>query len=268
MPDERPDDRSRPGAERNRLYQFAPLAAVAVLAVLILSMGWHRELSLENLVRYRTALDTFVSNHWIAALAAFVLSYVAMVTLSIPGGLFMTMSGGILFGVLAGWLASIVGATVGATLLFLIARSAVGELLARRAGPFAARLTQGFREDAFNYLLFLRLVPAFPFFAVNLVAAFAGVRLSTFVAATLIGILPATFALSFAGAGLDSAVAAQEIAYRSCLEARAMGCRLDFDLKTAITPQLMAALAVLGLAALIPVAVKRLRARRIANSSG
>ncbi len=82
-------------------------------------------------------------------------------------------------------------------MIFLIARTALGEPLLKRAGPRATQLAQGFRDDAFSYLLFLRLVPAFPFFLVNLVPAFAGVRLSTFIAATAIGIIPggAVFAL-------------------------------------------------------------------------
>ena len=84
-----------------------------------------------------------------------------------------------------------VGATIGATLIFLVARTALGEPLLRRAGPRADQLAQGFRDDAFSYLLFLRLVPAFPFFLVNLVPALAGVRLGPFVAATALGVIPA-----------------------------------------------------------------------------
>ena len=259
---------TRPRTDRIPLRRFLPLAGVVVLASLVLAMGWHRELSLENLVRHRATLDALISSHWLLAIAAFVASYIALVTLSLPGAVIMTVSSGILFGAFAGGLASIAGATIGATLLFLIARTAFGEHLARRAGPLMARLTEGFREDAFNYLLFLRLVPAFPFFMVNLVAALVGVRLATFVAATGLGIVPGTFAFAFAGAGLDSVIAAQESAYRACLEARGSGCQLDFDIKAAVTPQLIAALVLLGVAALIPVAVKRLRARRMANSSG
>ncbi len=124
-----------------------------------------------------------------------------------------------------------------------------------------ARLAEGFRDDAFSYLLFLRLVP-FPFFVVNLVAALAGVRLATFVAATALGIVPATFAFAFVGAGLDSIIAAQESAYRACLAAGNADCKLDFDLAAAITPQLIVALVALGVVALIPVIAKRMRARR------
>ncbi len=111
-------------------------------------------------------------------------------------------------------------------------------------------------------------MPAFPFFAVNLVAALAGVRLAPFVAATVLGIVPATFAFASVGAGLDSVIAAQETAYRACVAAGRAGCKLDFDWRTAITPQLVAALVALGVLALIPVAAKRMRARRAARPSG
>ena len=253
--------------ERFRVRRLVPLAAVAAAAILVVAMGWHRELSLENIVRYRTALGGFVNAHGLGAVAAFVAVYIVVVALSIPGGLFLTISGGILFGTIAGGLASVTGATIGAIIIFLIAKSAFGEHLMRRAGPLAARLAEGFREDAFCYLLFLRLVP-FPFFVINLVAAVMGVRLGTFIAATAIGIVPAAFALAFLGAGIDSAVMAQETAYRSCLAAGGTNCVLDFNLKAAITPQLIGALVALGCAALIPIVVKRVRARRIARSSG
>ena len=250
-----------------RLRRLIPLAAIAAVAILVVAMGWHRELSLENLVRYRTALDGFVTAYGLGAIAAFVAVYIAVVALSIPGALYLTITSGILFGTVAGAVASVIGATVGATVIFLIAKTAFGEYLLRRAGPMAARLAEGFRENAFSYLLFLRIVP-FPFFLINLVAALAGVRLGTFVAATAIGIVPAAFALAFLGAGIDSAIMAQEAMYRSCLAAGGTNCALDFNLKAAITPQLIGALVALGCAALIPVVVKRVRARRAASPSG
>ena len=157
--------------------------------------------------------------------------------------------------------ATVVSATIGATIIFLVARSACGETLVRRAGPLACKLADGFRSDAFSYLLFLRLVPAFPFFLVNLVPALVGVKLPTFVAATAIGIIPATFAFAFLGSGLDSVIAAQEKTYRACLAAGRTDCPLQFDLGMIVTPQLLAALVTLGVIALLPVVVKRLRAR-------
>jgi uncharacterized membrane protein YdjX (TVP38/TMEM64 family) len=241
--------------------RIVPLAVVVVVAVAVVAMGWHRHLSLENLVRYRTTLDTFVAAHGAGAVAAFIAVYVAVVALSIPGALFLTVSSGILFGTLTGALASVVGATIGATIIFMMARTAFGEHLVRRAGPAVSRLAAGFREDALSYMLFLRIVP-FPFFLINLVAAVAGIGLAPFVVGTAIGIVPAAFALAFLGAGIDSAVMAQEASYRACLAAGGANCTLDFDLKTAVTPELIGALIALGCAALLPVLVKRLRARR------
>ena len=135
---------------------------------------------------------------------------------------------------------------------------------ARRAGPLGEKLAAGFRKDAFCYLVFLRLVPLFPFWLVNLVPAPAGVGLVPFVAATALGIIPATFAFAFFGAGLSSAIEAQEGAYHAFVAAQQMGCRLDFDFKTAATPELIGGLVALGLMALIPPAIKRYRARRAA----
>jgi uncharacterized membrane protein YdjX (TVP38/TMEM64 family) len=241
--------------------RFIPLVVIIIAAALVFGMGWHRYLSFETLVRHHSALEGFVSAHLAAALAVFVAIYVAAVALSIPGAVLLTVSGGILFGWLAGGLAVLVGATAGATLIFLVARTAFGEFFIRRAGPRLKRIVAGFRADAFSYLLFLRLVPLFPFFLVNLAPALVGIPLRTFVAATALGIVPATFVFAALGAGLDSVVRAQEAMYRACLEAGRADCRLDFDAGAALTPQLLAALVGLGLLALVPVLVRRFYTR-------
>jgi len=250
----------------NALRRFVPLAVVLLAMVVVFASGAHRHLSLETLVQHRMAIDAFIDRHMVTALAVFVVTYIVVVALSIPGALFLTITSGILFGTLIGGAASVVGATTGATVIFLIARGACGENLIRRAGPLACKLAAGFRADAFSYLLFLRLVPAFPFFLVNLVPAVAGVKLRTFVAATAIGIVPATFAFAFFGSGLDSVLAAQEGRYRACLALGRAECPIHFDIGMIVTPQLLAAFAALGALALIPVLVKRLRARHARSS--
>jgi len=184
------------------------------------------------------------------------------VSLSVPGATFLTVTSGFLFGVWLGAAASVVGATVGATVIFLVARTAFGEPLLARAGPRLAELARGFRDDAFSYLLFLRLVPAFPFFLVNLVPAFAGVRLGPFVAATALGVIPGAVVFAFTGTMLDSIIAAQEKAHADCLASGAPACMLAFNARDALTPHVIGALAALGLLALLPVLVKRWRARR------
>jgi uncharacterized membrane protein YdjX (TVP38/TMEM64 family) len=252
------------GQTRTRpwLRRLAPVAAVVLVMAVVFAMGWHRFLSLETLVRHRAAIEGFVAARYGLAVAAFVAIYVAAVALSIPGAVILTITGGVLFGWLVGALAAIVGATTGATIVFLIARGACGEAILRRAGPLAEKLAQGFRADAFHYLLFLRLVPVFPFWLVNLAPAVVGVHLTTFVLATALGIIPGTFAYALVGGGLDSVIAAQEAAYHSCIAAGRADCRLDFSMAALVTPQLLAALAALGVVALIPVALRKRRARR------
>jgi uncharacterized membrane protein YdjX (TVP38/TMEM64 family) len=254
---------SAPGAvpRRRAIGRLIPVIVIVALAALVLFMGWHRYLSLESLVRHREQIDGFIAVHTAAAVAAFFVLYVAVVALSIPGAVFLTIAGGLLFGTVIAGVVVVVAATAGAAIIFIIARSAFGDHLVRRAGPLAAKLSHGFRADAFNYLLFLRLVPAFPFWLVNLVPALAGVRLATFVAATALGIIPATFAFAFFGAGLDSVIAAQASAYQACVAAGQAGCRLEFNAAAAVTPELLGALIVLGLVSLVPVLVKRFRGR-------
>lgn len=240
--------------------RILPLVAIVVLAGAAYIAGGGG-VSLESLVRHRAAIDDFVASHQMLAIFVYVGIYITVVAVSLPGAALLTLTGGFLFGIAVGASAAVISATVGATLIFLVARTALGEPLLRRAGPRATQLARGFREDAFSYLLFLRLVPAFPFFLVNLVPAFAGVRLGPFVAATAIGIIPGAIVFALAGAGLDSIIAAQKNSYDQCIAATGADCRLVFEPADVLTPQLIAALVALGLLALMPVAVKFWRTR-------
>jgi len=244
------------------LRRLLPVLVLAALVAVVLTSDLRNALSLETLVRHRQAVSAFMSEHRLAGLAIFMLLYVAVVALSVPGAVWLTLAGGVLFGPVLGTLATAVSATIGATIIFKIAQSALGEGLLRRAGPRAAKVAEGIQADAFNYLLFLRLVPAFPFFLVNLAAALVAMPVSTFIAATAIGILPATFAFTLAGAGLDSVIAVQAASLDACIGAGRMDCRVDFHPMQVLTPQLVAALVALGVLALVPVVVKRWRARR------
>ncbi len=241
--------------------RLLPLAAIVVLAVAAYLTFGRGMISLEALVHHRAAIDAFVMQHRVLAVLAYIALYVVTVALSLPGATFLTVAGGFLFGLLLGALAAVIGATLGATVIFLVARTALGEPLLKRAGPRANQLAQGFRNDAFSYLLFLRLVPAFPFFLVNLVPAFADVRLSTFIVATALGIIPGGTVYAFAGTGLDSVIAAQKDAYDACMAAGHTDCHLTFNAQGILTPELIGALIALGVLALVPVVVKRLRAR-------
>jgi uncharacterized membrane protein YdjX (TVP38/TMEM64 family) len=245
------------------LKRLWPLLLLIAAAAFALAMGWHRYLTLQELVERREALRAAIEGNLVLALLAFMAIYTATIALSLPGGAVLTLAGGFLFGWLVGGIAAILAATLGAIVVFLVARSALGEPLAARAGPWLSRLRQGFQEDAFNYLLFLRLVPIFPFWLVNLAPALLGVPLKTYALATVIGIIPGTFAFAIAGKGLDSVIAAQQAAHQSCLAK--MGpdaeklCPYVLEPGALLTPGLLAGLVALGVVALIPIAVKRFR---------
>ena len=226
--------------------RVVPLVVLVLLIGAAFAFRIDRYLTLDALRDNRAALLAFVDANELLAACAFVLAYAAIVTLSVPGAAIMTLAGGFLFGIVLGAALTVIGATLGATLLFLIARSAAGDFLRQRAGPFLARMSDGFSKDAFNYLLFLRLVPAFPFWAVNLAPALLGMRLVPFVIATALGIIPGTVVYTAFGASLGDVFDAGG----------------QVDLKTVFSPTLIAALVGLGLLALLPVALKRFWEKR------
>ncbi len=242
-------------AVATHVKRWGPLIAIAVLMIVGFSQGWHEYFSLSSLIRNRDALAVFIAENVVLAVVAYMAVYAVVVALSFPGGSFLTIGGGFLFGWFIAGTATIFAATAGATAIFLAARTSFGEALRARAGPFLSQLAEGFRKDAAHYLLFLRLTPIFPFWLVNLAPALFHVPLRTYVVTTALGIIPGTYAYAIFGSGLDSVIAAQEAANPGC--AAAGTCAIDTS--AILTTELIVALVVLGLVALIPVVLKRLR---------
>ncbi|MGH6814418.1 MAG: TVP38/TMEM64 family protein [Hyphomicrobiaceae bacterium] len=252
-----PDNMKKPAATGTP-KRFLPLIVLAAIMASVFAMGWHRHLTLDNIAANRDALRTLIDRHQVLAILAYVGLYAAAIALSLPGGAVMTMAGGLLFGWLAGGFAAIVAATIGATVVFLVAKTALGETLAEKAGPWLVKLREGFQDNALSYLLFLRLVPAFPFWLVNLAPALLGVTLGTYVLGTFVGIVPGTLAFASVGAGLDSVIAAAQADFAACVAAKgASACKLTVSAGSLITKELLLAFALLGMAALIPVALKK-----------
>jgi uncharacterized membrane protein YdjX (TVP38/TMEM64 family) len=243
------------------LKRWLPLIALAGAMVLARAFGLQEYLSFKAIGQNFESLQAFIASNFLAAIALYMLVYIAVVALSLPGGLFMTLSGGLLFGWQVGAPVTIVAATIGATIIFLIAKTSFGESLAAKAGPWIGKLKDGFNENALSYLLFLRLVPAFPFVVVNLAPALLGVPLRTYVLGTFLGIIPGTTAFSVAGAGLGSVVASQNEIYKACLAKNPGGgdaaCPYTIDTSALVTKELLAAFVLLGIVALIPIAMKR-----------
>jgi len=193
-----------PSAKSLKLRLLTVSVAVGAVVVGLKLTGTLDYLSFAGLAGNRDWLVERVEELGFAAPIVFVLVYALCTALSLPTGLLLSTLSGFLFGTWLGGLVNLVGATLGATLIFLAARTALGNLLRERAGPFLRKLEAGFREDELSYMLVLRLVPLFPFWLVNLAPAFLGVRLSTFVIGTLVGIIPAAWVFASVGTGLGA----------------------------------------------------------------
>jgi len=238
-------------AKRSLVRRLAPVAALVAVAVTFFMLGLDEYVSFEAIRDNQAELKSFVGQNLLLAALAYVAVYGAVVDASVPGALVLTITGGFLFGTLLGTGLTVFGATLGAAGIFLIARSALGDILRRKTGGALSKMADGFRDDAFNYLLVLRLIPIFPFFVVNLAPAFLGVQLRTFVAATFIGIAPGTFVYSSVGAGLGSVFERGE----------------EFSAAGILTPEIVTALVGLAVLAIIPVVSKRFLAGRKAPAA-
>jgi uncharacterized membrane protein YdjX (TVP38/TMEM64 family) len=229
-----------------RVLRWWPVAILVAGVVAFFASGADHYLMLQTLHDNRMALAAFVHDYGVLAVIVFLGVYIAATALAIPGALILTITGGFLFGAVWGTVWVVIGATAGASLLFLAARTTLGAALRARAGPMLKRIEAGFGANAFSYLLSLRLLPIFPFFIVNIVPAFVGVPLRTFVLATVIGIIPGSFVFVSVGAGLGSV----------------FEMMMEPTLASAITPEIIIALVSLAVLALLPIVWKKLKARR------
>jgi uncharacterized membrane protein YdjX (TVP38/TMEM64 family) len=254
-------DSSEPAQHQYRrtLLRFLPLAMILLASLVALVVGLQKQISLSGFLTSREVIADYVSSHYLIAIGGYFAVYAAAVALAIPGAAILSVVGGALFGGLLAGLLAVFAATSGALILFFAARTSLGDLLRRTAGSMLSRFARGFQRDAVSYLLFLRLLPIFPFWLVNLAAALFGVRYTTFFWTTLVGIVPGTFAFTFAGAGIDSIAAAQRAAYVKCLSKAHVHCVFKFNSSTVMTRELIMGFVGLGLVALIPVLVKRFR---------
>ena len=228
------------------LRRYWPLLALAVGLGLFFTFDLGHYLEFETLRDHRGWLMAHVEDHAILVALIFMGVYAAATAISAPGGTFMTVCGGFLFGPALATVYVVIGATTGATLLFLAARFMFYDALHARAGPWMAKMEAGFQKNALNYLLALRLVPAFPFFIVNLVPAFLNVPLKTYVIGTFFGIIPGTFVYTWIGAGLGSVFDHGD----------------SFTAEGLLTPEIAVALSGLAVLALAPVVYQAVKARK------
>lgn len=205
--------------ETGNLASRLPFLVLLIAAAAV----WYRfgdAVTFEKLAENRVWLLGQRDAHYLLTSLAFVAIYTLAVTISLPGALVLTLTGGFLFGVFPGTLYNVMAATLGATLVFIAARMGFGRDLAARItdrGGAIGALQTALRDNEWSVLLTMRLIPAIPFFIANLIPAFVGVRLSTFTLTTGLGILPASLIYTSIGAGLGEVFARGEVPHLSIL---------------------------------------------------
>ena len=254
----REHDPNATAAHRSMIARYWPIGLILLAMGAFYLSGAYELFTLEAIIRKQDELAAAVEANWLTAAGSYLAIYVVMVALSFPGAALITVVGGVLFGVVAGTILTVVAATCGASIVFLAARTSFGAALRKRAGRFGERLADGFEENAFSYLFLLRLVPLFPFWLINVAPALFDVRLRTFVTATLLGIIPGTLAYTLLGSGLGDLVVALEEADPGCADAGTC----EISLTALLTPGPIIAMAALTIIAIIPIGLKRWRARR------
>lgn len=236
-----------PGRRGLRLaLRFAPSVLVLAALFALIRSGVLGRLSLESLRASRGDLAAFVHAHPLESLAAYAAIYAATVALSVPTALPLTLAGGLLFGPWIGGATAAASCTVGACAVFLISRLTVGDSVQARTGPRVRALAEEIRQDAFFYLITLRLVPVTPFWLANVAAGLIAIPVSTFAAATLIGILPVSLVYAGVGAGLGVVFDSGK----------------PLSLHALIRPQLVLPLAGLAALSILPILYQRRRIRR------
>lgn len=187
--------------KQSGLTRFLPIALIGIGAITAFVLA-RDYLSFDALLANYEELSAWRDQNIVLAILVFSLIYILCVAFSVPGAIWLTLVGGFLFGTILGTTVVVAAATLGALLIFLAARTALGDVLRQKAGPWVARMEDGFREGEISYLLIMRLVPAVPFFIANLAPAFLGARTWTFLWTTMVGIIPGTLVFISIGAGL------------------------------------------------------------------
>jgi uncharacterized membrane protein YdjX (TVP38/TMEM64 family) len=215
-------------------------AVVAALIALFFAFDLGRFLTLESLKNNRDALTAFYQKNQFVTAGIFIAIYIIQTALSLPGAAVLSLAAGAIFGVVIGTVYVNIGATIGAALAFLVARYLFHDMIQNKFGARLEKINRELETRGFNYLLFLRLVPLFPFFLINLGAGLTKVPLRTFLFGTMIGIIPGSFVFCNAGASLATITSISEIA----------------------SPRVLGSFALLGLFALVPVLYQKFKRKQ------
>lgn len=216
------------------------LVTIVFVVGLYYMLGLSEFLTLEMVKEKKDMLLSFVENAPVVSALIFAGIYFLTVVMSLPFAAALSLLAGFLFGVAFGSILVVSVASLGALCIFIFARFFFGEIFLEKYGKHITRINNAMSENGFFAILFLRLVPLFPFFLVNIAPAFTRIKTRDFFLATLVGIIPGSIVYVNAGKQLGDIMSVRDI----------------------FSPQLLGAFALLGVLALLPALYKFLRKKR------
>ncbi|MBW4935171.1 FAD-dependent oxidoreductase [Marinobacter sp. F4206] len=185
------------------LKKWLMILVILVVVIAFWSSGAQEYLTLESLKAHQQTLDTWIANNAWLAIGGYMLVYIIVTALSLPGAAIMTLAGGAFFGNIYGLAAVSVASTIGASIAFLVARFLARDTLREKYAATVARMDRGIAKDGAFYLATLRLVPVFPFFLINIAMGLTGMKLRTYALVSWVAMLPGTFVYVNAGTQLS-----------------------------------------------------------------
>lgn len=184
------------------LKKIIILVVLAIAAFLFFYFDLHKTLSLQQIQSRYLEFEVFYNQHPLLTPALFFITYVLVTGLSLPGAVPLTLLGGALFGLWTGAALVSFASTLGASLAFLGSRYLLKETVEKKFSSFVEPIQKGVQKNGGSYLFSLRLIPAVPFFAINLVSGLTTMPLWKFYVVSQIGMLPGTLAYVNAGTQL------------------------------------------------------------------
>jgi len=213
------------------------LVVIVGIIVGIRFSGLGDYLTFENLKENREYLHDVVGKNYLFSVILFILTYIVVAGLSIPGASTVTLAGGLLFGTILTALYVNVGATIGATIAFLVSRYLLGNWIQGKYHDKLQKFNREIEVNGYRYLLTLRLIALFPFYLINIMAGVTTTPIKTYIWTTSVGIFPGTLVYAFAGSRLNFIESPKDI----------------------FSPQILLAFALLALLPLLPMVVKKLK---------
>lgn len=236
---------SKTPPKKSLFQRLLPLAILVLGLIAFFALGGPQYLDADRARALLNDIDGWVEDNLILAMLAYFIFYAIAVSISVPGALWFTIGSGFLFGPFLGTGVAVMGATVGATIIFLAARYAFADWVRAKFPGYIAKLQDGFSRDAFTYVVILRLIPALPFFGINIATALLNVPLRAYFFGTLIGVIPGAYVYATVGNTLSRAADEGVPSFGALL-----------------TPDVIGAMVAFGVLAILPMVYRRMTSKK------